>query len=42
MSIKEINLDDVSQKQKNVFIGGFLSVWLLATIYFQDIVNFLV
>ena len=39
--MKAIDLDLVSEKKKNVIISGFLTVWLLVTIYFQEIIGLL-
>lgn len=39
MLAKKIDLDAVPERQKNIIIASFLTLWLIGTIYFQDIIN---
>jgi hypothetical protein len=37
--MKTMNVDNLSDKQKKVIISGFLTAWLMMTIYFQEIIT---
>lgn len=39
--VKRIDLDEVSERNKNFIISAFILTWLIATVYFQEIIEFI-
>ena len=39
--VKRIDLDEVSEKNKNLIISAFILTWLFATVYFQEIIEYI-
>ena len=39
--MKTMDVDNLSVKQKRVIISGFMAAWLMMTIYFQEIIKFI-
>lgn len=41
VKVKRIDFDEVSERNKNIFIAAFILTWLTATVYFQDIISYI-
>ena len=41
VKVKRIDLDAISERNKNMIISAFIMTWLMATVYFQEIIEFI-
>ena len=37
--VRRLDLDEISEKNKNFIMGAFILTWLTATVYFQEIIE---